>query len=360
MDSPGLFLSHRALWVVALLSLFLLPGNSCSAMENPSEKYTSAYKQFLGATSPLQKDEMRHFVYFARDREAIHNHPFLGISRFSGAQIMYAWRELEPRPDVYDFSEILADLKFLQSHGKKLFIQLQDATFDPARRAVPEYLHSADYDGGEISQRNDNGKEDGWVAKRWNPKVHQRFCLLLQALGKHFDGKIEGINLQETAIGVSREFDPSFSPDLYAEAVRTRMLALKRAFPESVTMQYANFMPGEWLPWEDSGFLRSIYKYGEEIQVSLGAPDLMIRRKGQLNHALALMHESVYTVPLGIAVQDGNYIGRTATDEVIRERQNLVPLLHAFARGFLKVRYMFWSNQEPYFSEDVIPCFSQP
>lgn len=37
--------------------------------------------------------------------------------------------------------------------------------------------------------------------------------------------------------------------------------------------------------------------------------------------------------------------------------ENVVPLLHAFAKDFLKVDYMFWVNQEPYFEEDVIPCF---
>ena len=122
-------------------------------------------------------------------------------------------------------------------------------------------------------------------------------------------------------------------------------------------MQYANFMPGEWLPWEDNGYLKSIYQYGEEIGVGLGAPDLMVQRKGQLNHALAMMHENSYSVPLGIAVQDGNYIGLTNSDQVIGERKNLVPLLHAFAKDFLNVKYMFWVDQEPYFEQDVLSCF---
>jgi hypothetical protein len=122
-------------------------------------------------------------------------------------------------------------------------------------------------------------------------------------------------------------------------------------------MQYANFMPGEWLPWEDYGFLRSIYAYGEETGVGIGAPDLMVHRKGQLNHALALMHEGQFSVPLGIAVQDGNYIGETGTNRILSDRENIVPMLHAFAKDFLGVQFMFWSWQEPYFSEDVLPCF---
>ena len=113
----------------------------------------------------------------------------------------------------------------------------------------------------------------------------------------------------------------------------------------------------------------AVYEYGEEIGVGLGAPDLMVKRRGQLNHALAMMHEVEYTVPLGIAIQDGNYIGMTGADyavgeepepiskELAEKKINLVPSLHAFAKDFLKVRYMFWVNEEPYFETHVLPCF---
>ena len=73
------------------------------------------------------------------------------------------------------------------------------------------------------------------------------------------------------------------------------------------------------------------------------------------------MHEGNYTVPLGIAVQDGNYIGETGDivdEKKKKEHNNIVPLLHGFAKDFLKINYMFWSNQEPYFKEDVLHCFS--
>ena len=186
--------------------------------------------------------------------------------------------------------------------------------------------------------------------------------MLLQALGKVYDGKIEGINLQETAIGVSSKTDISFSEQEYIQGLKENMLALKKAFPKSTAMIYANFTPGEWLPWNDKGYLRSLYHYGEEIGVGLGGPDLMVTRKGQLNHALTMMHEGHYTVPLGIAVQDGNYFGKTGDemdDTENESRQNLVPLLHAFAKDFLKVKYMFWTKQAPYFSNDVLTCFSK-
>lgn len=326
--------------------------------QNRSEKYTDAYKKYLDATCPIPNDSIQHFVYFLKDRASIIDHPFLTHPMFKGAQIMYAWRDFETKKDQYDFSSLREDYEYLKKHGKKLFIQLQDATFNPAYKAIPEYLFTDEYDGGAAMQYNDEGKPEGWVAKRWNKKVRERFALFLTAMGKEFDGKIEGINLQETAIGISAKSDSSFSEQGYVDGLKANMLALKKSFPHSITMIYANFIPGEWLPWNDKGYLRSIYQYGEQIGVGLGGPDLMVTRKGQLNHAYTFMHEGRYTVPIGIAVQDGNYTGTTGADNPKEEnRTSIVPLLHAFAKDFLRARYMFWVNQAPYFKEDVMPCF---
>lgn len=321
-----------------------------------SERYMDAYKKYLDAACPIKKDSIQHFVYFARDRELIKDHPLLSHSMFKGAQLMYSWRELEPEKGEYDFSVLQQDYDYLKKFKKKLFVTLQDVTFNTRRKAVPDYILTAEYDGGAVEQYNDDGSSGGWVAKRWNKKERERYALLIQALGKAFDGKIEGINLQETSIGIK---DSSFSELDYVTGLKENMLALKQAFPKSVTMIYANFMPGEWLPGNDKGYLRSIYQYGEQIGVGLGGPDLMVKRKGQLNHTIAMMHESHYTVPLGIAIEDGNYIGETgdATEDKTKTHESIVPLLHAFAKDFLKINYMFWANQEPYFKGDVLSCF---
>jgi hypothetical protein len=339
---------------------------SSQQWQNPSEKYKDAYKKYLSAGCPILKDSIQHFVYFARNRESLINHPLIEHPMFRGAQIMYSWRDFEPQEGVYDFSLLREDYEYLKKYGRKVFVQIQDATFNPKYKAVPDYLLTDEYGGGALLQYDDDGKPNGWTAKRWNKKLRQRFALLLQALGKEFDGKIEGINLQETSIGPGKKPDPGFSEQGYVNGLKENMLALKRSFPSSTTMIYANFIPGELLPWTDKGWLRSIYQYGEEIGVGLGGPDLMVTRKAQLNNALALMHEGKYTVPIGIAIQDGNYTGKTGADldyneaaDKKKSRKNIVPLLHAFAKDFLRVSYMFWVNQDPYFKEDVMPCFSR-
>ena len=327
-----------------------------------ADKYKDAHKKYIDATCPIPKDNIQHFVYFARDRKAIIDHPLLKHPMFKGAQIMYFWKNFEPQKGKYDFTVLKEDHTYLKKHGKKLFVQLQDATFYQKYNAVPDYLLAKEYDGGAAQQYNEDGERVGWVAKRWNKKVRERFALLLKAMGEEFDGKIDGINLQETAIEVSEKTDSSFSEQKYFLGLKSNMLALKKAFPTSTTMIYANFMPGEWLPWEDRGYLKGLYAYGEEIGVGLGGPDLMVKRKGQLNHALTLMHEGRYTVPIGIAIQDGNYVGKTGvegTGKKTNTHKNIVPMLHGFANDFLRVSYMFWVDQEPYFREDVMPCFSK-
>jgi len=371
IETPGNTNNFKWLMIHMKFLLAILIGHFLTSFafgqsDNPANRYTEAYKQYLNATCPLEIDRIKHFVYFARDRELIQDHPLLKLPRIVGAQIMYSWRQLEPRRGEYDFSIIYEDFNYLRSYGKKLFIQFQDVTFNPKYKAIPDYLMTDEFDGGCIQSYNDNGIAEGWIAIRWNTQVQYRFALLMKALGKEFDGKIEGINLQETAIGPVGNTDPSFTSERYSECIKENMLALKIAFPNSTTMQYANFMPGEWLPMEDKGYLRSIYQYGQEVGVGLGGPDLMVHRKGQLNHTIAMMHENNYTVPLGIAIQDGNYIGKTGADQDYQEhvdngtteRKNIVPLLHAFAKDFIHVNYMFWVHQEPYFSEDVIPCLS--
>jgi len=209
-----------------------------------------------------------HYVFFNRDRERIAEANFLATSVLEGAQLKYTWRELEPEPDAYDFAAVRQDLRFLTAKGKKLFIQLQDASFSEAIINVPGYLlRDNRYHGGVAHQYHlgDDGKPipGGWVARRWDPAVQERFHKLLSAMGREFDGKIEGINLAETSVGVhvnQSETPKDYTHETYRDAIVTDIRALKRAFPMSVTMQYANFMPGEELPGNDRYYLRTVYR----------------------------------------------------------------------------------------------------
>jgi hypothetical protein len=302
-----------------------------------------------------------HFVFVGQDREKIRDTAFLETKALEGAQIAYSWKQLEPEKDEYDFSAVRDDLTFLRAKGKRLFIQIQDVTFSASRVGVPRYLTvESRYNGGAAKQYEYREGDEahavvaGWAARRWDPAVQDRLHRLFFALGKEFDGKVEGVNLAESSVGFGesgRLFPEGFSFETYRDAIITNMKALKCAFPTSVAMQYANFMPGEWRPTDDRGYLRAVYAAAKEHRIAVGGPDLLPYRPGQLKGPYPLMRDVADVVRVGIAVQDGNYADR---NPATGERATISELVE-FATVHLKADYIFWCTEEPYFSAEVIP-----
>ncbi|HJU66704.1 MAG TPA: hypothetical protein VJ650_00550 [Gemmatimonadaceae bacterium] len=312
------------------------------------------------ASAPARS--VHHYTFFGQDRERLRqDSAFLSTKQLEGAQVSYSWRQLEPDKDEYDFRIVREDLAFLTSKGKRLFIQLQDVSFSPTRINVPRYLlEDPRYNGGADKQyqipRDDEARatHEGWMARRWDPAVQERLHKLFFALGKEFDGQVEGINLAETSavFGQSGRLHPAgFSFEAYRDGIITNMRALRQAFPRSVVMQYANFMPGEWRPTEDKGYLRAVYEAAKEMKVGVGGPDLLPYRPGQRGSSYPLIRDAAGAVPVGIAVQDGNFDDRHPETG---QRITLDEMMQ-YATDYLQVDYLFWGTEEPYYSTIVIP-----
>ena len=313
------------------------------------------------ALADTDRTAIRHYVFFGRDRERISERSFLETNAFEGAQIRYSWKQLEHGEDAYDFSDIQHDLAFLGSHGKKLFVQIQDISYDQSIMPLPQYLlNNPAYHGGAERQFRIPGDDEkhatpgGWVARRWDPAVQGRFAALLRALADSLDGRIEALVLCETAVEFGsgpRDWPQGFTPDVYRDAIRTQLAAARAAFRRSRVIQYANFMPGEWLPADDHGYLRGVYACAESIGVGVGGPDLRPFRPQLRRHSYPLIAARSAGVPAGLAVQDDNLADRDpATGAPVT-----VPALVAFARDSLRLDYVFWGQQEPYYSRDVLP-----
>ena len=299
---------------------------------------------------------VHHYVFFGMDREQIKDAKgFLDTKAFEGAQIAYSWRQLEQGKDNYDFSIIREDLAFLEAHGKKLWIQFQDVSFNPNRINVPKYLlNDPRYNGGANQQINDRKGDDdhpvldGWMARRWDPAVQERMYKLFAALGKEFDGRIAGINAEETSVGfgtTGKLFPKGFTAENYAASIIANMKALKRAFPKSIAMVYANFMPG------GRPYLERVYQAARESNVAVGGPDLLPFRPFQHANSYPLIRESAGKIPTGLAVQDGNY---GDVDPKSGRRATVAELLK-FATDDLKLDYIFWCTEEPYYSNELVP-----
>ena len=297
---------------------------------------------------------IEHFVFFSRDRELIYDSSFYSNPGVSGAQITYAWKRIEPQKEKYDFSEIEEDLAFLDSIGKKLFIQIQDVTFSSTRILTPNYMLSDSiYHGGSAPQywENEEGKlvKGGWVARRWDPAVANQYRKLLIALAEQFDGRIEGINIPETAIDVANEnviYPIGFTDRNYIEEIKKNMLVLRSHFKKSVPILYANFMPGD--SKED---LKELYDFALEIEHGMGGPDIKVYRKGQMENSYPLIRNIADRVPIGMAVQEGNY----SLDNPKTDQQVTILEILDFAQNFLNTDYIFWCTEEPYYTNKVIP-----
>ncbi len=87
----------------------------------------------------------------------------------------------------------------------------------------------------------------------------------------------------------------------------------------------------------------------------MGGPDLRPYRPGQLGSSYPLIREVAGMVPVGIAVQDGNYAD---VNPKTGKRASIAELIK-FATEYLRVDYIFWCTEEPYYSEEVIPFFKR-
>ena len=308
----------------------------------------------------VERSHPSHFIYFGLERSRIADAAFLETKNIAGAQLKYTWKELEPERGRYDLTAIHSDLEFLEKHDKRLFIQLQEVSFEERIINVPDYLLTdPQFNGGvarQYSFENDDESKpvaEGWVAHRWDPVVRERFVLLLQAMGEALDGRIEGINFPETSVGFgdSGAFHPTgYTDEVYAEAVETIMTAGKAAFPTSEVIQYANFMPGEWLPGGDRGFLKGVYEHADSIGAGVGGPDLLPNRRWQRRHSYPLIASRGPNTKAGVAVQWGNL------DDVNPDtgEQVTVEQLYRYAVEELRLDYIFWGIQEPHYSNEIL------
>jgi hypothetical protein len=304
--------------------------------------------------------QVKHFVFIGMDRDQLKDTSIWTSDVFAGVQIAYSWRQLEHQKDSYDFEMIDEDLALLKKFGKKLFIQLQDVSFSLKWNHAPKYILSDSiYHGGANLQYKfkDNSEKEytelGWVTRRWDPEVQKRLHMLYAALGKKYDGIVEGINTEETAIdmGSGPLHPPGFSFSRYNAAIIENIGALKQAFPKSVVIVYANFMPGGWLPTEDSTYFKSVYQFAWKNNIGVGGPDLFPYKPGQMNNSYGFIRDSYQKVPTSLAVQDGNYeYINPKTKEKIKAEE-----IYGFAKDYLRLTYIFWGTEEPFFSTQTKP-----
>ena len=105
------------------------------------------------------------------------------------------------------------------------------------------------------------------------------------------------------------------------------------------------------LPREEQGYLRAVYEAAKKLKVGVGGPDLLPYKESQMGASYPMIRAASSHVPVGVAVQDGDYQQvnpRTSKEVTVSE-------IVQFGKEYLKVDYIFWCTEEPFYSERLIP-----
>jgi hypothetical protein len=250
-----------------------------------------------------------------------------------GIQKRYTWAQLETAPNRYDFSAIEADLAAASGLGLQLVAFIEDKSFT-GEKPTPAYLH----DGFTLAHHDDRG----WIAKRWDPFVVERFARLLSALGARFDPHpgFEGIALQESALSLSaltlRTQD--YSARAYRDALVDTLLAARRAMPHSQVFWYMNFLPGGQVLLVD--IARTVAPY----RIAMGGPDVLPDQTALRKLSYPIYRRFQGDMTLFGSMQFASY-SHPRADGADGERYWSMEELFLFARDELRVDYLFWNRK---------------
>lgn len=301
----------------------------------------------LLTATPAAAAPLQNFLYMGQD-EIEGALPLLDRPDIMGVQILYIWKNLEPRKGVYDFSMIEHDLAIARAHGKQFWLQVQDRSFRPEARWFPNYLvEEPDYGGGIARQYDDRDGTpvpEGWVVRQWDPKVRARYQALIAALAKQFDGRILGFNGEESAAGISKDDPPSgYSCDAYFEGTKENILFARTAFKRTHVVQYVNFWPCEW--GNDRGYMSGFFAFAAAHNIGVGGPDIVPNWRGQMRNSYPYIHDYQAKVPIvAMAVQEPtlDYINPVTKHPFTKDE------FISFAIDYLGVDIIFWAPTSPW------------
>ncbi|MBP6365867.1 MAG: beta-galactosidase [Nitrosomonas sp.] len=260
-----------------------------------------------------------------------------------GIQVRYLWAELEKTEGVYDFTSIDRQLGELAAQGKRLVIQVQTKSFNPAWRLIPDYLKATKYEGGQFAFSTYGKKiHKGYNIKLWNLQVRDRLSALFRALGERYNSHpyFEGIGMIETALGQPIDPVSSIQIDQFYNNLLDVHRQMRSQFPNTMTIQEVNY---------PRSILESfIYKL-KEMGTGLSSPDIFLDDSGLHSKGTDSVPKGIYhyypklsgIVPLAPQVMASNYVN-TRHDST--GRRPTIPELLSFAQNRLKANYIFWAR----------------
>lgn len=276
-----------------------------------------------------------------------------GNPDFLGVKKVYTWKKLEPAEGQYDFSQIESDLAYLQSIGKRLWIEIRWTTWTSAYPPEsPSYMwRNSKYgcDSGYYGSYARSVALGGWLLCSWNANVQARVAALYNALGSRFNSEpyFEGLNVGETSTGYPGDTNAAvwgYSATNEANAFKANALAAKRAFPSKTVVQQINYAA-----FDLTAFASWLVANG----IGLGTPDVYTNKptNSVVTVIYPLMKASQGAVPIAPDVQWSNYVDNsTALGD-----SNVAETTLKGAITMITPHYLFWENREPFLTDMVVP-----
>ncbi len=263
-----------------------------------------------------------------------------GKNHFVGGQRIYTWRQLEPQAGKYDFTAVEADLALLRQQNQRLILEIWDNSFDGHLQPVPDYLLTPAYQGG-IARPTQSPRVVR--TKRWVPAVMDRYLLLMEALGKRFDGdpSFAGLIHTETAMENKGAGFEDFNGVAFDAQMRRLMVASRKSFPHTPVIVFGN-----WYPYRGPEGLAALAKQAQEVGVGWGGPDLVLGKK---IWGYDIIRANAGRMPLGLSAQYDSFKGEWTVPQLLDLAQEL------------KLNFVFWGyfNRSKTgglsFAKDVLP-----
>jgi len=331
---------------IVIASLFLFLGISQTA---------SAYGTYpTSVKNPANFHPGYYMMIGENDNYSYTYSSFKDNVNFVGVKKNYAWSKLEPSLGVYDFSQIDADLNYLKSTGKRLWLQIGDTQFGPYPPLTPSYMWKDSSYGcdplyyGNYARTVQDG---GWLPCIWNTKVQGRITALYNALGARYNSNpyIEAVTLGETSTGSTGW---GYSTDVEQAAFKVRALAGKKAFPDKVVVHSVNYGVGLY---DLAPFVLWLTDNG----IGINNPDMFLTpAKSYLLNTIYPMSLTYHnSVPIAVDVAWSNYVEENSL--LAPPRPNTSEELLNGAIQKTNPHYVLWEKRDPYFYNDAIPAIQK-
>ena len=305
----------------------------------------------LLAALPARAAEPANFLFLDADDMSDHR-DLMARPDIAGGQIIYLWRQLEPKKDQYDFSKLEQDLAVARRLHKKLWVSISDRTFSLKWKGMPDYLSDdPEYQGGITFQYSYPGSKpganktpNGVVAMQWNPAVRARYQKLLRALAARFDGKIYGIDLGETAMDAYlAEGEKGFTCDGYFDAEMENISVARAAFRKTAVVMFANFWPCNWN--DSRHYMSRAFAEAAAHGIGMGGPDIYPFNPALMKNSYRFLNDyrgKLKLVAMSVQEPDLDFIDPKTGKPFTKDD------FTSFARDYLGANIIFWAYISPW------------